>query len=406
MLAEARELFEALKAHFADLEAARLAGDDARELLVFGAEVASFGAGLQAVCAQRATECAGWKDEGVRSKAAWLAGVTRSSVAEANSTLELSEQLSSLEATTGAALRGDLSPAQLRAVAAAAAADPSSEQDLLETAAAVDVGNLRRIAGHVRNAAIRPDLPETRADLHAGRYLRFWSEGDGMMRLSGSFTGDDGARVLWAVRSRSAFVFDDASRAKLPQEAQAAYDADALVALCVGDHRTDTFSGQTATPKHEPSVALIVNAESLRRGFLLPDEVCEIPGVGPVSLEAAESLLGEGTVKRMVKDGVDVLSVLHDGRAVPSHLVSALEIRDPRCVVPECNNSLALEVDHYVIPFSQGGPTELWNLARLCRFHHRLKTYSGFVLEGGPGHWRWRAPGQDELPQPAAIDTS
>lgn len=51
-----------------------------------------------------------------------------------------------------------------------------------------------------------------------------------------------------------------------------------------------------------------------------------------------------------------------------------------------------LELDHWRIPFCQGGPTSLDNLCRVCRAHHRMKTHRGFVLDGGPGGWRWRPP--------------
>jgi hypothetical protein len=42
-----------------------------------------------------------------------------------------------------------------------------------------------------------------------------------------------------------------------------------------------------------------------------------------------------------------------------------------------------LEIDH-VIPFSQGGPTELDNLALLCHHHHFLKTFEGWTLSRVP----------------------
>jgi hypothetical protein len=50
-----------------------------------------------------------------------------------------------------------------------------------------------------------------------------------------------------------------------------------------------------------------------------------------------------------------------------------------------------LEIDHYQIGFAQDGPTELWNLARLCRWHHHLKTYCGYEITGEPGAWEWGA---------------
>jgi hypothetical protein len=90
--------------------------------------------------------------------------------------------------------------------------------------------------------------------------------------------------------------------------------------------------------------------------------------------------------------GVDIKTVSHLGRAVPAHLRTALEERDPVCVVPFCNVSSGLEIDHRVIPFADGGPASLQNLARMCHLHHFLETHKRFRLEGGPGTWEWIPP--------------
>jgi hypothetical protein len=52
-------------------------------------------------------------------------------------------------------------------------------------------------------------------------------------------------------------------------------------------------------------------------------------------------------------------------------------------------------VDHYVTDFIKGGTTEASNLARLCTYHHYVKTHKGWRLEGGPGHWRFVCPDDD-----------
>ena len=117
--------------------------------------------------------------------------------------------------------------------------------------------------------------------------------------------------------------------------------------------------------------------------------MCEIPGVGPVPVSTARALLPEAFVKVIVSDGVDVLSVTHVGRGIPSHVRSAIEERDPTCVVPGCDVAVGLEIDHWQTDFGKGGPTALANLARLCHPHHFMKTYRGFALGGGPGKWEW-----------------
>ena len=64
-------------------------------------------------------------------------------------------------------------------------------------------------------------------------------------------------------------------------------------------------------------------------------------------------------------------------------------------MVPGCDVERRLEVDHYKVPFAGGAATELWNLARVCRWHHYLKTHCGYELLGGPREWEWRAPPEE-----------
>ena len=101
-----------------------------------------------------------------------------------------------------------------------------------------------------------------------------------------------------------------------------------------------------------------------------------------------------------MSDGVDVSTVAHLGRRPTAHQRSALEVRDPECVVGGCHVRVGLEIDH-VEPWSATRVTKLDALARLCRFHHAQKTHEGYRLEGGPGHWRWLKPdGTDVDPRP------
>jgi hypothetical protein len=68
-----------------------------------------------------------------------------------------------------------------------------------------------------------------------------------------------------------------------------------------------------------------------------------------------------------------------DLMTITAALRTALVDRDRRCVVPGCLVATGLEIDH-VLPITEGGPTELDNLARLCHHHHHLKTYGGWRL--------------------------
>ncbi len=88
----------------------------------------------------------------------------------------------------------------------------------------------------------------------------------------------------------------------------------------------------------------------------------------------------------VLSEGVDVRAVSHFGRTIPARLRTALEARDQTCVVPGCDERDHLEIDH-IAPLAEGGPTRLDNLARLCPWHHSLKTHRGWHLAGGPDRW-------------------
>ncbi|MFY9586456.1 MAG: HNH endonuclease signature motif containing protein, partial [Actinomycetota bacterium] len=118
----------------------------------------------------------------------------------------------------------------------------------------------------------------------------------------------------------------------------------------------------------------------------------------PIPVAAARRLARDGVVKAVLDDDADVRAIARVGRTIPAKLRSALEARDATCVVPGCDQAEGLEIDH-VIPHSEGGPTRLDNLARLCRWHHSLKTYRGWGLRGRPGAWEWAKVGKPIRPQ-------
>jgi hypothetical protein len=373
------------------LEPDALSPEDARMVLATAAALERAVAGLQLLLTRRALVGVPYEEEGHRSAASWLAEATRTSVPEAVQAITTAERLAELPATTDAVRRGVLSPLEARTVAAAAMADPSAEADLLDAAQCLSVRGFRDYARRLAQAAHESD-PDHRAELVRHRYFRGWTDTDGMFRFSGGVPQDQGLQVMSAVRSRAAHMADDANRSRRLDETQAALDADALVSLVTGEERRATWSGPEVAQRRRTDMIWHVQLEALRRGALEDGEICEIPGVGAVSLAAARHVLGEANLRLVVSDGVSVSTVLHMGRTIPAHVETALEGRDRTCVVPDCGVAVNLEIDHWQVPYAQGGPSELWNLCRLCRHHHRLKTFEGYELSGGPGKWEWRPP--------------
>ena len=77
-------------------------------------------------------------------------------------------------------------------------------------------------------------------------------------------------------------------------------------------------------PARAPRTLIIVNAESLRRGTTEGDELCEIEGIGPVSVAAATELLSEGGFQYLVKEGFDIKTVTKSTRVIANCIDMAL----------------------------------------------------------------------------------
>jgi hypothetical protein len=66
---------------------------------------------------------------------------------------------------------------------------------------------------------------------------------------------------------------------------------------------------------------------------------------------------------------------------------AALTVRDGGCVFPDCDRLLAWCEAHHLVHWLDGGPTDLANLALLCRAHDRAMHEGGWRLERDPdGH--------------------
>jgi hypothetical protein len=78
------------------------------------------------------------------------------------------------------------------------------------------------------------------------------------------------------------------------------------------------------------------------------------------------------------------LEVGRTSRVVQAAQRTALAIRDGGCVFPDCQRPLAWCEAHHLRHWLHGGPTDLANLALLCRAHHRAVHEGGWRLRRDP----------------------
>ena len=160
----------------------------------------------------------------------------------------------------------------------------------------------------------------------------------------------------------------------------------------------------SAVPPGRPSrmnprfLALLrVDVETLRRGRVAGDELCEIRGVGPVPVPVAAGLLGRSVLQLVITRGVDVCNVTHLGRGPTAAQKIALAWASPGCTVQGCWR-IRVEHDHRQ-PWAQTRHTRLDELDPLCEFHHDLKTRHGWALVAGTGKRPMVPPDDPRHPQ-------
>ena len=396
----ARRALELLRRALHDAPPELVLGPDAVKMVGIFAEVERIASAGKALYARRVESTAAFEKDGHRSAATWLAQVCGEPVGQAMGVLEVTREMEQTPAILDAFASGQLSIAQAREIAGAGTRDPEVELELLRSARTESFRELRqRVAREKRHRRTEEEEHAREARVHASRYLRSWEPPEGGLRIEAWLTKLDGAQFLAGIESAANQVFKDVVTTESYERLER-YRADALVRLCTCDAQ-----GSALAP---PRVLVRVDATSLKRGSVEAGEVCEIAGVGAVSVETARSLMDDAVFNVVIHDGINVLCVSSSKRTIPTALRIALMERDPVCVVPGCTADRHLEIDHWQTDFARGGRTTLSNLARLCKPHHALRTYRGWRLQGGPGNWRWIGPAPDtgRIPAPKRNESN
>ena len=309
-----------------------------------------------------------------------MAAKTGTPVGAAIATLEMAKLLQDLPALAAAFRDGRLSEAQAREIAEVASQVPEAEDQLLEAAGKLSLKGLREECQRIE-ASSCIDEDERHRRVHKQR--RTWaSVRKGVGRFSATMTPDELARFMAGLNARTDEIVADGILGGW-FESREAHSVDALV---------DMARPESAVPAgHDTMVHVVVDYEALIRGHTVTGETCEIPGVGPIPVSVARYMSQDAILKVLITKGVDVVTVAHAGYTIPAHLRSALEVRDPKCIVPGCDARRRLEKDHRNT-FSRTRITKLDDLAHLCPWHHYQKTFLGYTYRGAPGTWEWLPP--------------
>ena len=203
-----------------------------------------------------------------------------------------------------------------------------------------------------------------------------------------TLVGDAAAVVRHALNAKADELFHraerdcDATGGELPMPTRGQLLAQALVELC----RAGLAAGQSGTaPAADTTLVMDASDPMVAR---TPDGV----------------RLADGTTRLLCCDPV-LHPLVRDRAGTALHLAArvrfatpamrrAAMVRDGGCVFPRCDAPVSWTELHHVIHWQDGGPTEMSNLASLCRHHHGVTHRTGWKMTATEGEWfTWTTPG-------------
>ncbi|CAN7409806.1 DUF222 domain-containing protein [Microbacterium sp. LjRoot45] len=169
--------------------------------------------------------------------------------------------------------------------------------------------------------------------------------------------------------------------------------ADVFADLLLTGHASPDVSND-AIPAGEAIIARVQVTVPALTAAGHDDAPAELIGKGPIDTATALRLAGTATGWDRVLTHPVTGTVLAIDRYRPSdHLKRTLRVRDEHCRFPGCRMPTGRsDIDHTTAR-EHDGPTELTNLAHLCRRHHTLKHHSAWRVRQTPdGILHWTSP--------------
>jgi hypothetical protein len=355
-----------------------------------------------------------WGGTGLRSCAHWLNWRVGTSLGAAREQVRVGRALSRLSRVRAAFSAGELSYSKVRAITRVAS--PELEDSLLELARHSTASQLEQIVRQYRRAD--PAEAALARARHERRYVRSYTDDDGMVVISCRLSPEDGAVVLAAIEAAKVALCEQRAAvlgtqptaprdvpaetllppAGVPAEtsvpvpdsflesddvwsraaAFAELDAreplqlfetaaaDALVAVCAS-----VLCNGLGEEMEDPHVSVLVHVDEQVLLDPAATGCAHIEGVGAIAGHVAQRLACDGAVSKIVFGADGSLEQRGATRVVPRAMRRALLARDGGCRFPGCTTRRFLHA-HHVVFWSQGGPTALSNLVTLCGAHHRL----------------------------------
>ena len=313
-----------------------------------------------------------YRTEGYLSTTAFVTHRTGDSGQAAAGKVRLARALATMPATAGAYRVAEIDTARVRRLADARDAAPerfaADEQRLVDRARAQEAGVFAATMAMWIESAAADVAADREFEQFSRRRLTMTDTVFGMTSLEADLDPVTAETVSTAL----GVLTGPADRAADDGRTPAQRRADALGEICrryldVGDG--PQRNGFT------PHLEVIVDLDTLTGAR---SEVGHRRPLGPA---ARQMLACDATVCGVLMEGGD--TVLQMGRRARTATVAqrrALAVSDGGCVVDGCRRPPHWCDAHHLVPWTQGGPTDLDNLALVCRPHHVMVHYGTLDL--------------------------
>lgn len=321
-----------------------------------------------AVLANQARTAGSFQSEGFLTATRWLADSADYDNARARRIVNLGTILAAHPDTDRRASAGDLSGSRTRILTRAAANHPDQyrqhENMLLDFADTMSLKDFRRAVGYWSNCADQTRAEYDYSQQQDASYLHVSRTYGEMVKIDGLVDKEAGETLLTAL---NAAMTPDArqhgSHGALDPAPQRRARALGLIATQFLNNHPGKIGGQ------RPHVTVVVDLDTLvgRTGT-----VCELEHTGTITPETARRILCDAEATWLITKGNVPLAMGRSKRTATPQQLRALAVRDSGCVHPGCTRPPAWCDAHHIIPWHQGGRTDLGNLELRCRRHHIL----------------------------------
>jgi hypothetical protein len=359
-----------------DLADVQLDTLEADELGVFAV---ALGKGIDRITAfhakvvHAADEARSWAGSGARDVEDWLSQRTGTSRGSATSRRKLGEALDRSKRLDDAVDNGELSAeaaAQLHDAITNPpdGTDESDVDDLVDAAKGCGPRDARDTAERWREIHSKQSEEERTARRFAKRSITSKPASDGLVETTVVLPELEHRQVMNAITHAAGARPADDDRTTAQRL------ADGLIELA------RAYAAGTVTGGREkPTILIGASAETMAG---LSDEPGWTGFGDRIPADVVRHLAENAVLRRVVMAGNAILDLGMKVRFATDDQFQALMMRDGGCRFPGCTIPAEwCEIDH-LVPFTQGGPTDLANLVLWCSYHHHVKHRSDVVVIG------------------------